>query len=102
MQTAVQWLDEQITICFENYSETTLFHRVQEKIEQAKQMEKSNRFSEEDMRRAFEYGKEVILFNSRGNYTSQKEREQAFEQLLTQPKDTWDVYFDSDNNLKLK
>jgi hypothetical protein len=39
-QTAVEWLDEQITICFENYSGTTLYHKIGEKIEQAKEMEK--------------------------------------------------------------
>jgi hypothetical protein len=41
--TAVQWLDEQITICFENYSGTTLYHRIEDKIEQAKQMEMEQR-----------------------------------------------------------
>lgn len=59
------------------------------------------RFSEDDLRKAFEYGKLVIIYNSRGQYTSQKEKQQAFEQL-TQPKDTWEVYFDENNDLKLK
>jgi hypothetical protein len=39
-QTAVEWLDKQITICFENYSGTTLYHRIEDKIEQAREMEK--------------------------------------------------------------
>ena len=39
-QSAVEWLDEQITICFENYSGTTLYHKIGEKFEQAKEMEK--------------------------------------------------------------
>jgi uncharacterized protein YktA (UPF0223 family) len=39
-QTAVEWLDKQITICFENYSGTRLYHRIEDKIEQAKEMEK--------------------------------------------------------------
>ena len=39
-QTAVEWLDEQITICFEIYSKTNLFDRISDKIEQAKGMEK--------------------------------------------------------------
>jgi hypothetical protein len=38
--TAVEWLDKQITICFENYSGTTLYHRIEDKIEQAREMEK--------------------------------------------------------------
>lgn len=39
-QTAVEWLDYQITICFENYDGATLYHRIEDKIEEAKEMEK--------------------------------------------------------------
>lgn len=55
---------------------------------------KHKRFSEEDMKYMFECGR---------NY--QNNAEITFKTSLehvTQPKDTWEVYFDSDNNLKLK
>jgi len=38
--TSIEWLDEQITICFENYSGTTLSQRIYDKIEQAKEIHK--------------------------------------------------------------
>lgn len=113
---AVEWLDGQITICFENYSGTTLYHRVQEKLEQAKQMKKNNRFSEEDMRKAIEMARQIKDDSAHDTFTAedisgctevctygwkQKYSDEDIISSLTQPKDTWDVEF-IDGQLKLK
>lgn len=58
---------------------------------------KDKRFSEEDMRKVLELGLNLIVDNVYN--------EEHFKKLInsiTQPKDTWEVEFDENNNLKLK
>jgi hypothetical protein len=68
--TAVEWLDKQITICFENYSGTTLYHRIEDKIEQAKEMEK------QQIENAFEAG----FVTQKWDKTKENKAEQYFKE----------------------
>ena len=77
--TSIEWLDEQITICFENYSGTTLSQRIYDKIEQAKEMHKA------EIEDAFQDGKwdwnEHIT-----NGTESKDLEQYYKETFKKDK----------------
>lgn len=63
---------------------------------------KDKRFSEEDMRKAIEMGRLKQEYKFDGRPTEYKYNTDEIISSLTQPKDTWEVEFDENNNLKLK